>query len=124
MSATLLLAGALLAQSAPLVTVEGGADRYDDVAYAELMQGRNEAAIARIKGNRALPANDPAALINLGAANLRLGHADKAEDCYRAAIVSRTRYDLQLADGSWMDSRAAARLAIARIPQGEALALR
>ena len=68
--------------------------------------------------------DDPAALINLGTANARLGRPDAALDHYRAALVSRQRYDLELADGRWVDSRAAARLAIKMLNDGSVLALR
>jgi len=67
---------------------------------------------------------DPAAQINLGTAMARLGQRDAARDHYRVALSSRDRYDLELADGRWMDSRAAARLAIARLAKNQALALR
>ena len=43
---------------------------------------------------------------------------------YRAAIASPDRYDLQLADGRWMDSRAAARLAAASLEKSDKLVLR
>lgn len=124
MTATILLAAALFMQvEAPAMIVEGTAGQ-TDVAYAELSQGLNEQAIARISANRALDADDPAALINLGTAHARLGHADKAKAYYRAAIASRMPCDLQLADGRWIDSRRAARMATAMLAQGGALALR
>lgn len=124
MAASILIAGALLAQSAAsTITVEAGTDRID-VAYEELAQGRPDIAIARIRANHELDADEPAALINLGTAHARLGHSREAEACYRAAIASDNRYDLELADGRWMDSRRAARLAVTMLAKGETLALR
>ncbi len=129
MAVTLLLAGALMAQAAaPVLTVEGVPVRSEasriDVAYEEMAQGRNEAAIARIRANRALESDDPSALINLGTAHTRLGRPDLAMGYFRSAIHSSNRYDLQLANGSWMDSRRAARLAAELLTRGETLALR
>lgn len=124
-----LIAGLLLVQGAPVVTVQGHADgqpgaEWVDVGYRELAAARPEEAIARIRDSRELEFGDPAALINLGSAHARLGRRDKAERYYKAAIISDTRYDLQLADGRWMDSRQAARLAIRQLKHGEDLALR
>ena len=128
MAATFLFAGVLMAQAAGAVVSAGieSAQSLDrvDVGYTELAQGRPQDAITRIRGNSSLEASDPAALINLGAAFARLGQADKAEASYLAAIASDKRYDLELADGSWMDSRRAARLALRRLDSGQALALR
>ena len=124
MPGTLILAGLIFAQAAqPGITVESSPDRFD-VGYRELVASRPVDAIERIAANRSLEADDPAALINLGTANARLGNPDGALDHYRAAIASRQRYDLELADGRWMDSRAAARLAITMLGNGKALALR
>lgn len=128
MSVALLIAGAVLAQSAvPVVTVTGSASRTGtervDVAYEEVSQGRNEAAVARILRNRELAADDPAAMINLGTAYARLGRESDARDCFVRAIASRERFDLELADGSWMDSRQAARKANELLRTNETLAL-
>jgi Tfp pilus assembly protein PilF len=128
MAATILIAGALLAPllanaATSVVTVEAGTDRVD-VGYEELRTGKPEAAIEQIKGNRQLEYNDPAALINLGTAYARLGRKDEAHSAYAAAILSTERYDLQLAGGEWIDSRAAARLAIHYLEDNRTLALR
>lgn len=124
MAATLLLAGALLAQAAAPLTVTGGdADRVD-VAYEELITGQNREAVNILSQSRLTEKRDPCALINLGTAHARLGHKQEAASMYRAAIASRDRYDLQLADGSWMDSRRAARVAVSMLDRGETLALR
>lgn len=122
MSATTLFAGLLLAQSAPLALVQNTPASVD-VAYEEISEGRNEAAITRILANRDL-AEDPAALINLGTASARMGDAAKAQDYYRAAIASPKRVYLELADGSWMDSRRAAQAAMNGLGARQTLAAR
>ena len=132
MAATILIAGALLApvlanvatpSAGSAVTVEAGTDRVD-VGYEELRNGNPDAAIARIKGNKTLEYNDPAALINLGTAYARLGRKSDAHAAYAAAILSTERYDLQLSGGEWIDSRDAARLAIHYLEDNRTLALR
>jgi len=121
---TLALAGLLFAQAAqPAITVEAAPDPYD-VGYRELVAQRPAAAVERIVSQGAVTADDPAALINLGTAKARLGDRSAARHHYLSALTSRDRYDLELADGRWMDSRAAARLALAMLAKGQALALR
>lgn len=116
MSVTTLFAGILLAQAAPLVMVRE-APAHIDVAYSDISRGDNDTAIARIlaEGDAA---KDPAALINLGTANTRLGNIAKAQDYFRAAMNHRDVVYLELADGSWMDSRRAARKALNNLTQG------
>ena len=124
MPATLIIAGLMFAQAAaPTITVQSAPTRFE-VGYRELADNRPAAAIERIAANRALDADDPAAQINRGTALARLGTHDAAIAHYRSAILSRERCDLELADGTWMDSRAAARMAIKMVARGEALALR
>ena len=128
MAVSAQIAGLMLAQAvAPAITVEGegaeGTGRID-VAYVELSEGRAADARAKLDGTRAVVQGDPSALINLGTAYARLGQGDKAQALYRAAISSRTRYDLQLSDGSWLDSRRAARLAGQRLGTARLLVVR
>lgn len=124
MSMTILIASAFLAQSLPTaITVTAGTDRID-VAAEELVSGHPKAAIEKIRANRALGRDDPAALINLGAAYARIGDGRAANNCYRDALISSVQYDLELIDGRWMDSRGAARLAMRALGQGRVLALR
>lgn len=104
-----ILAGLLLAQ-APAATA--------DVAYDELMAGRNEAAILRIETNPALDANDPARLINLGIAHAREGRTEEARAMFRAAVRARDSVRLETAGGTWADSRDLARTALAMLEQG------
>lgn len=122
-----LIAATLLAQTAaPVLTVEADLDRLNrvDVGYTELMEGRPKAAIERIEANRDIAPDDPAAHINLAAAHARLGHMDIAKRHYLAAIASRTVYEVELADGRWMDTRRAARLGAEGLAKGKVLALR
>jgi tetratricopeptide (TPR) repeat protein len=123
-SATALLASALLAQSAFAIVQENNSEDRADVGYEELANGNPRAAIESIESNRNLESDDPAALINLGNAYARLGKTDKALNYYRAAIASDTRYELELADGSWMDSREAARKALKALMQNTVQAMR
>ena len=123
MAATLLIAGLMFAQAPSAITVEGQTQT-DLVGYQALSAGRPDLAIERISANPTVSASDPAALINLGTAYARTGDHAAALARYQAALTSRDRYDLELADGRWLDSRAAARLAIVMLRRGEALALR
>lgn len=118
MSATLTLAGLLLAQSAWFTaptTIE-----HTDVAYEAMAQGRTEAAITQLRQQGKA---DAATLINLGTAYARKGQRAEALECFNAAMAA-DRYELQLADGSWMDSRRAARIAAARLDRASTLASR
>lgn len=124
MPATALFATALLAQAAMSMALDSPATEAADVGYAELTQGEPEAAIEKIESNNALEQDDPGALINLGNAYARLGHNDKAIQHYRAAIDSNERYDLELADGRWMDSRRAAREALSDLQKNMRQAMR
>ena len=118
---TLLLAGALLSQASMLAVPQQGGIEKVDVAYEALAQGRTDAAIEQL---RAGAGSDPAALINLGSAYARKGMRAEALECFNAAVASDEQYELQLADGSWMNSRRAARTAIARLDMAGTLAAR
>lgn len=124
MSTTLFLAAALMAQAPVTLTVPAPSVPATDVGYHELVAGRPEAAIARIERNGLTRAGDPLALINLGTAYKMLGRKDEAARLYRAAASSDDRFDVELADGRWIDSRRAATIAIARIGSDEMLALK
>jgi tetratricopeptide (TPR) repeat protein len=117
MAISTIIAALMLAQSAVAVDPI-------DVGYTELSRNNPEGAISRIEANRAIDSQDPAALINLGAAYARMGLIDDARECYTRAITSEERYDLQLADGSWMDSRRAARQALEALDRPQAIATR
>lgn len=125
MAATAWLVGLLLAQGTPsTLIVEANRDQ-TNVGYEELLRGDARGAIEEIEANPDLGHGDPAALINLGSAHVRLGHLDLARQYYSSAIKSNDPYDLELADGRWMDSRRAARLALRMLDNDNAvLALR
>ncbi len=112
MSLTVLAATLLLSQSAVTAAPATPLNDRIDVAYTELSTGNAEAAVHKLESGNAAKSEDPATLINLGAAYAANGQTEKALATYRAAVASSDRYDLQLADGTWVDSRAAARLAL------------
>ena len=90
------------------------------VAYEELQAGQNAAAADKLE-HSALDAQDPSRLINLGTAYARLGKKADARTAYRAAITSPLRYDVELAGGTYLDSRWAARATLANLDQGKPL---
>lgn len=112
MTVTIVLAGLLLAQ-AGTATLDTTEQR--DVAFQEVVSGANQAAIAQLEAQRAANPQDPALLINLGTAYAAIGDYARAQDCYSTAATSRERYDLELANGEWVDSRRAARDALAAL---------
>lgn len=110
------------AQSIIVVTgPQAGESSILPVAYAELRAGENRAAIDKLTGETTLDARDPSRLINLGTAYARLGRTAEAAAAYDNAIGSPIRYDLELADGRYVDSRWAARTALANLNQGRPL---
>ena len=123
MTVSLLLAAAMMA-SGP--AAPASAERIDevDVAYEELSQGRNEAAIEQMRSSELVAAGDPAALINLGTAYARMGKNEKARECFHAAMNADEHYMLELADGRWVDSRRAAKMAARNLSQAGAFASR
>lgn len=120
---SILAASAAMAQPSYQAPATAGVDHVD-VAYEELMTNRNREAVEQILASGLNDEGDPAALINLGTAYARLGEAEKAKACFKAAINSNSRYMLELAYGSWVDSRQAARKAAKALANKEALALR
>ena len=109
------------AQSIVVVTAPQVESDTLPVAYAELKAGENRAAVDKLTGDNGLDARDPSRLINLGTAYARLGRTAEAAAAYDNAIGSPIRYDLELADGSYVDSRWAARTALANLNQGRPL---
>ncbi|HEU4651005.1 MAG TPA: tetratricopeptide repeat protein [Croceibacterium sp.] len=121
---TLVLAA--LAAAAQLTSTPGAEPptmEQREVAYAEIAAGHPDAAIRAIEARLATDPDDPALLINLGAAYARKGDADRAAKAFQAAIDSRTRYELELADGTWVDSRQAARRALETLRTAQFAAL-
>ncbi|APZ99320.1 hypothetical protein BWQ93_13130 [Sphingopyxis sp. QXT-31] len=109
------------AQSIIVVTGPQADSEALPVAYAELKAGDNRAAVAKLTGETKLDARDPSRLINLGTAYARLGRTDDAAAAYTAALGSPIRYDLELANGRYVDSRWAARTALANLNEGRPL---
>lgn len=95
-----------------------------EVSYEALATGQNAKAITALEARLLSDPGDPALLINLGTAYARAGKPERAAAAYRAAIDSDTRYQLELADGSWVDSRRAARLALSALGRQGGLAAR
>ena len=93
-----------------------------EVAYEDIAAGRADQAIRTIEARLEADPDDPALLINLGAAYARKGDAPRAAQAFQAAIDSDTRYELELADGSWSDSRHAARRALETLQRSAQLA--
>lgn len=117
----LAFASPATAQSIVVVTAPQVESDTLPVAYAELKAGENRAAVDKLTGDIGLAARDPSRLINLGTAYARLGRTAEAAAAYDNAIGSPIRYDLELADGSYVDSRWAARTALANLNQGRPL---
>ncbi|MDK2760741.1 MAG: hypothetical protein KYX64_05220 [Sphingopyxis sp.] len=121
--ATIALAFAAPAAAHPIIVT--GSDDQDSaplpVAYDELKAGHNQVAVDKLSRDTTLDARDPSRLINLGTAYARLGQTAKAQTAYTAAINSPIRYDVELAGGDYMDSRWAARTALANLNQGRPL---
>lgn len=124
MSLSILVASVLMGQSAFSLTLEVRPQEEIDVAYEELAAGRNQEALNKLQRGVVADSDDPAVLINLGEAYAREGMTHQALASYRAAIDSPDRYDLELADGSWMDSRWAARKAMQNLLTKNAQAMR
>ena len=118
----LAFASPATAQSIIVVTgPQAGDSEILPVAYAELKAGENQAAVEKLTGDTTLSARDPSRLINLGTAYARLGRTTDAAAAYDAAAASPIRYDLELANGDYMDSRWAARAARANLDTGRPL---
>ena len=95
----------------------------EDVAFDALNDGRPDDAIAQIELLLAEQPESPALLINLAAAYLQRGDTERAITAYRRAANSKERYELELADGTWVDSRTLARHALADLRDSQ-LAIR
>ncbi|PAL20508.1 hypothetical protein [Sphingopyxis sp. GW247-27LB] len=120
----LAFASPAAAQSIVVVTAPQTDETVLPVAFAELRAGENQAAVEKLTGETRLDARDPSRLINLGTAYARLGRTADAKAAYEAAAASPIRYDLELANGDYMDSRWAARTALSNLAGGrEQLAL-
>ena len=125
MTSGLILALLFSAQSAPLlVSPQADPAERTDAAFAQLEAGETDAAIAQLEAELERNPGHPVLLINLGTAYSRAGRTDDAREAYRDAIAARERYELELADGSWEDSRDAARIALRSLEQRTAFAVK
>lgn len=125
MITTLAFSALLMAQAGTSFAVDqqAASTAPTEVAFEEMANGRHTEAVTQIEALLAENPEDPALLINLGSAYLHLGDLDLAADSYRRAIESDERYNLELADGSWVDSRRAARQALENV-EGRQMAMR
>lgn len=114
MTATLVLSALIVA--AQSITSTPGPEpvviEQREVAYEALSHGRSAEAVVTLEARLRDDPGDPATLINLGTAYARQGDAVRATQAFEAAMTSNTQYQLELADGSWLDSRQAARRAL------------
>ena len=119
MAATLILTAALAAQN--LVSIPGPNIQVIDVkpvAFEVLASGDARSALEQLEPRAQAEPADPATLINLGSAYALLGQVDRAQQAFNTARESKISYELELADGRWMDSRRAARLALQALDNG------
>lgn len=86
-----------------------------NLAFASIMNGNLADAVIALEQQVRAQEDDPAAMINLGHVYAKLGRTKDAEAQYRSAIKCRNHYDLQLADGSVVYSRTAARQALSKL---------
>ncbi len=85
------------------------------LGYDALVAGDNHTAVAQLEAADGVSAKDPARLINLGQAYQRTGRAGDAAKMFTAAMNSNRSFDLVLADGTVINSRTAAKLALHRM---------
>jgi len=121
---TIIAASALVLLQAGTVSSVAAPTEMNEVAFEAIANGRTNDAIDQIKQLLAEQPEDPALLINLAAAHLQRGEHEYAAQAYQRAVESNQRYRLELADGSWMDSRMAARRGLEALQHHRALAMR
>ena len=85
------------------------------LGYNALVAGDNQTALAQLEAAKDVSSNDPARLINLGQAYLRIGRTGDAAKMFMAAINNNRSFDLVLADGTVINSREAAELALRKM---------
>lgn len=119
-----LAVAAALAAAAPAIAETASEPDRVDVAFEALAEGRTAEAVAQLQQSHEAQEGDPAVLINLGTAYARQGRIAEARAMFEAAMTSSERYDLELADGSWVDSRQAAKMALANLEESGGAMLR
>ena len=113
-SALIFISASGVAHATPNSSSEIGYPK-GSIGYDALVAGENDRAISQIMTNDRVSRNDPAKLINLGQAYARTGRTAQAEQLFKAAMQSRDDVDLILANGTVMNSKEAARLALAKL---------
>lgn len=106
--------GLLMVSSPALATQAEGEVGYSkgSLGYDALMAGDNETAVKQLESTDNISENDPARLINLGQAYARTGRTGDAAKMFMAAMNSDRNFALVLSDGTVIDSREAAKLAL------------
>ena len=113
--AALLLASAQAPQQAPVpATTQSAALEADKLA-----EGQSFKAIAALEKRVEAAPEDPALLINLGIAHAQAGDANMARAMFERALVSPDHGELEIADGSVVDSRRLARKAMRMLDRNE-----
>jgi Flp pilus assembly protein TadD len=105
--------------STALVMLAQGPAPDAEVAYASMRAGDDHLAIEKIETNSSIDETDPAKLINLGVAYARSGNELLAREHFEAAAASPVRYNLETANGDWVDSRRLAMKALRKLDRGE-----
>lgn len=82
------------------------------LGYDALVAGDNDAAVEQLEAANSVRKDDPARLINLGQAYVRTGRLGDAAQMFMSAMNSNRSFDLELADGTVINSREAARQAL------------
>jgi Tfp pilus assembly protein PilF len=85
-----------------------------ELGYDALMAGDNQRAAQQILAHADENTSDPAKLLNLGRAYQRMGRNADAIRMFQSAITSRDIFEVELADGTIMSSREAAKIALAQ----------
>lgn len=101
----------VMASGAPSAESQDAAGQ-SPAAYAQMAAGQTSDAIALLEAERVRHPDDPALLINLGTAYFRANRLTEARVAFTQALGSERRYSVELADGSWEDSRNVARRAL------------
>ena len=113
----------LFALSLLLLGPTAEADQFENAGFA-VMSPASENAVAELEQLHQSEPDDPAIMLNLAAAYIEAGRLADAREMYTAAIESRERMELELADGGWADSRTLARQGLARLERSAAWASR
>jgi uncharacterized protein HemY len=87
------------------------------IGYEALSAGDNDKAVSDIL-NGHISRHDPAFLLNLGQAYARSGRLAEAREMFRSAARKRDTVDLVLSDGRVVNSKLAARQALATVQVG------